>query len=231
MTLMCSYDIIVLREVDMSKKVQYCSLAIIVAIVLVLITNIIHSCTQRKKVELEQQIEFLADDFTPMSFEVSKSKDSEIKLKTVFYNLDGKKISSESIKLSGQELNFDFQVVKLSDKSYLFFPCGIYTDQVSIVDATKVFDYYNKDGFPEIYKGIDKLKNDDGKRPDYASRSKIIDTVKLYFSMATGNQSDFATDTTSVAVHDMKNVNQLQKGDVYKVVCNPHSGDIRIIKE
>lgn len=202
----------------MSKKVKFGFIAVAVAIVLVMLSNIIRGCSERKKVELEQQIDFLTEDFSPMAFEISKNSNSEIKLKTVFYDIEGNKVGSQNVKLNGEELNFDFQVIKLSDKSFIFFPCGIYTEQIAINDAVKIAESYNNDGFPEIYNGILELEDDKGKKLDLTSKNTITETLEMYFSMVMDGQTEFDTEAHGVAVHDIKNVSQFKKGFVYEVI-------------
>lgn len=216
----------------MSKKVKYGSIALAVAILLVLVSNMIRSCTERQKVELQQQISVLTEQFIPMRFEISKYNDSEIKLKTVFYDLNDKKVGSQSVQLQGNELNFDFQVIKLSDSSFIFFPCGIYSELIAINDSIKVFDSYNDKGFPKIYNGILEIKDQNGKKLDSASKNAISDEIQLYFSMVKDGITQFGeNEAHGVAVHDIKNVSQFKKGFVYKVICHPHTGAVEIVKE
>ena len=215
----------------MSKKVKFGFIAVAIAVFLVLITNLIHGCTERKKVELEQQIDFLQEEFSPMAFEISKTNNSEIKFKIVFYDINGNKVGSQVLKLTGEELNFDFQVIKLSDKSFLFFPCGVYTEQIAINDAAKITDAYNDNGFPKIYNGLLELEDEKGKKLDLASKNNITDSIKMYYAMVMDGQTEFDTDAHGVAVHDIKNVYEFKKGFVYEVICHPHTGGIEIIRK
>lgn len=215
----------------MSKKVKYGFIAVIVAVLLVMLSNVIRGCSERRKVELEQQIDFLTEEFSPMAFEISKNSNSEIKFKVVFYDINGNKVGDKVLKLDGEELNFDFQVIKLSDKSFLFFPCGIYTDQIPLNDAVNITDAYNNGGFPEIYNGLLELEDENGKKLDLASKTNITDSIEMYFSMVMDGQTEFATDAHGVAVHDIKKVYEFKKGFVYQVICHPHTGGIEIIKK
>lgn len=215
----------------MSKKVFYGGIAVAIAVFLVIVSNLIRGCTERRKVELEQQVAILKEEFIPMEFEISKYDDSEIKLKSVFYDLEGKKVGSQSVQLTGNELNFDFQVIKLSDSSFLFFPCGIYSELISINDSIKILQAYDHNGFPKIYNGILEAVDEKGKKLDSASKSSISDDIKLYYEAAKSGISDFSnTEAHGVAVHDIKNIAQFKKGFVYKVICHPHTGGVEIVK-
>lgn len=215
----------------MSKKVQYGLIAVVVAIIFVLTANIIRSCTERRKVDLEQQIAYIADQIAPMEFEITKKTESEIKLKIMFYDLEGNKIGTDSIKLLGSELNFDFQVFKLSDKSFLCFPYSLYSDKIDINNAIKLTDFYNQKDFPKIYAGIVDIKDEKGKKIDSASKAQIQETLKIYFSIVNNNQTEFDAESQSIVVHDIKNVNQFEKGFTYSVKFYPHTGSVQIIRK
>ena len=217
----------------MDKKIKIGGISALgVAILLVIVTNIIHSHSEEKLIKLEEQVTYLTEEFTPMEFEISKYDDGEIKLKTVFYDLEGEKVGNQTLKLMGNELNFDFQVINIAPESYIFFPCGLYTDEMAIADSEKVFDAYNKNDFPRIYSGITEVKDKDGKEINKASKKEITDQLSLYFKLTMDGVTEFSeADTHGVAVHDIKNVSSFKKGFVYKVVCHPHTGAIEIVKK
>ena len=216
----------------MNKKFKIGSLiALAVAILLVIVTNIIHKASEKNLVMLEEQVTYLTEEFTPMEFEISKYNDGVIKLKTVFYDMDGKKVGSDNINLKGNELNFDFNVIKLNEGSYLFFPCGLYTEDMALVDSYKVFDAYTKDEFPLIYRGLVDVKDTEGNKINKESKESIENEIKTYFNITkNGEVANAATPMHGVAVHDIKNVNSFKKGFIYKVICHPHTGAVEIVR-
>lgn len=197
----------------MSKKSKIKIIIFSILAVLVIGSTFLLNFTSQKKDNLLQQIAVLQEEISPLEFEISSKNDGEIKLRTVFYDLNGKKVGSQNIKVTGEELNFDFQVIKLAEDSFLFFPCGIYTEQIALADSVKVFDAYNNGGFPEIYNGIENEK------------------LNLYFQLTMDGKKDFDADVHGIAVHDIKNISQFKKGFVYKVICHPHTGAIEIIRK
>ena len=217
----------------MDKKIKIGGISALgVAILLVIVTNIIHSHSEEKLVKLEEQVTYLTEEFTPMEFEISKYNNGEIKLKSVFYDMEGGKVGNKTFNLKGNELNFDFQVINIAPESYLFFPCGLYTDEMAMADSIKVFDAYNKNDFPEIYEGITEVKDKEGKEINKASKKEIEEQLSLYFKLTMDGVSEFTqADAHGVAVHDIKNVSSFKKGFVYKVVCHPHTGAIEIVKK
>lgn len=217
----------------MNKKIKIGGLiTFAVVVILVVVTNIIHSASEKNIVELTEHIAYLEEEFTPMEFEISKYNDGDIKLKCVFYNMDGKKVGSKNVALNGNELNFDINVVKMDEDSFIFFPCGIYSEEMALADSIKIYDAYNDDGEPEIYEGITDIENDNGKKLSKKSKESIMEELKLYFALMISNESPNSTkEVHGVAVHDIKNVNSFKKGFVYKVVCHPHTGAVEIVRK
>ena len=110
--------------------------------------------------KLEEQIQYLEEEFVPMKFEIQERKNSFVSVKVKYYDMTGAEVGLSEVKLNGDELNFDFQVVKFSEKAFIFFPCGVYTDTMALVDETKIFGDYESDGFPKIYNGMSFFDKD-----------------------------------------------------------------------
>ena len=179
--------------------------------------------------KLEEQIQYLEEEFVPMKFEIQERKNSFVSVKVKYYDMTGAEVGSSEVKLNGDELNFDFQVVKFSEKAFIFFPCGVYTDTMALVDETKIFGDYESDGFPKIYNGM-SFFDKDGKPLGKDGADQVKEQLAMYFAIACKGEVASKTEQHGVAVHDLKAISEFKKGFVYKVVCHPHSGGIEIVK-
>ena len=184
---------------------------------------------EREIARLEDQIQYLEEEFVPMKFEIQEKKDSVISVKTKYYDMDGNEVGSSSVKLSGSELNFDFEVIQFSEKAFIFFPSGIYTDTMALVDKAVISGDYEKNGFPRIYDGM-KLYDAEGNPLDKDGTEQIRSQLSDYLNIVRKGAASSETEQHGVAVHDLKSVSEFKKGFVYKVVCHPHSGGIEIVK-
>lgn len=202
--------------------------AAVVAVILIFF-GAIKCClsgTEKKILELSEQIETLKEDFVPMQFEIVKKKDSEIKVKVVFCDvITGKKVSkAKTYSLYGDELNLDFQVIRLSKKNYVFYPSGLYTDKIPLAESERLHDLYDKNGFPSIYRGlVDPLI-------EKADRDNLTKELKNYYEIVKSGVETQSKNQYGTAVHDLKTIRQFKKGVVYSVLCHPHTGGIEIVK-
>ncbi|MCR4938574.1 MAG: hypothetical protein K5930_00530 [Treponemataceae bacterium] len=209
------------------KKFFIGSIAVIV--VFAAIFGCILKFQQREIALLEDQIKYLEEEFVPMKFEVQERKDSNIAVKIKYYDMLGDEVGSSNIKVKGDELNFDFQVIQFSDKAFIFFPCGVYTDQMALIDEISVCGDYDYKGFPQIYNGM-QFFDKDSKPLDEEGVLQIKEQFSTYYAIASKGELASRTEQHGVAVHDLKSVSEFKKGFVYKVVCHPHSGGIEIVK-
>ena len=184
---------------------------------------------EREIARLEDQIKYLEEEFVPMKFEIQEKKDSIISVKIKYYDMNGKEVGSSSVMLGGNELNFDFEVIQFSDEAFIFFPCGVYTDTMALVDKTVINTDYEKNGFPRIYEGM-KLYDADKNPLDEEGTKQIRSQLSDYFAIARKGGVVSQTEQHGVEVHDIQYVSEFKKGFVYKVVCHPHSGGIEIVK-
>lgn len=213
----------------MSKKSFFVLLVFVCILVLAATVGCILKFQEKVIARLEDQIQYLEEEFVPMKFEIQEKKDSVISVKIKYYDMDGQEVGSSAVKLNGSELNFDFEVIKFSDKAYIFFPCGVYTDTMALVNETVISGDYEKDGFPSIYDGM-KLFDEDGNPLDAEGENQIREQLSNYFAIVRKGGSVSRTEQHGVAVHDLKSISEFKKGFVYKVVCHPHSGGIEIVK-
>lgn len=210
----------------MKKKL----IIILSIIVVLLISTYFFISFQESKIKtLESQVEYLQEEIVPMAFEISNNSDSKLKLKVVFYDLNGNEVGSDVLKLNGNELHIDFKVIDFSEDSYLFFPYGLYTDTMAPADLVTIFDKYEKRGFPSIYDGIEELQDQEGNVVDSKSQKHIVNELKHKFDLVKAGEEDLSGNSHGVAIHDIQSVSKFKKGFVYKVVCHPHTGALETV--
>ena len=192
---------------------------IILTIILGIFTIGNFSCIEKQKEKialLEKNIELLKEEHIPMRFKISEKTGEQIKLITKFYNADNEEINSGEFTVPGQELSFDFSVVSIKDR-YIAFPSKLFSNVTPASQGIKLFGYYNKDGFPEIYqeKNIDPELNQGLKEVFAKVKSGEMDSLESSF----GNM-----------VHDIKAFKSFMPGTVYSIVTHTKGG-IEIVEE
>lgn len=219
------------KTIKKSHKTAWFLLIIGLLIAMGIGLKFIKSWAAKKVALLEYQISYFKEEFIPMKFEITNRSGSKITLKTVFYDINGKKVGSKDITVYGDELNFEFNVINFEDTNYLFFPCGVYTDTMALNDSIKLFDAYDFNNFPLIYKGLTEIKNKEGKQIPDSSKKEINEQLTSYFQLTKNDENNIGLESHGIAVHDIKTIQKFQKGFVYDVVCAPHGGGIIIEKE
>ena len=164
----------------------------------------VNRCQEEDIKTLEQQVEYLETEYVPMEFEITKKTDPEIKLKAIFYDLEGDKVGSKAIKIEGKELNIDFRIKKISENGYLFFPYGIYSDKVPMSESIKLYDEYDDNGFPAIYNGIIDVKDKEGEELNRKSKKVIKDQLEVEFLNIKNVESG------GIALHDLENISNFK---------------------
>ena len=177
------------------------------------------SCVQNqeKKIKsLEDNIALLKEENTPLRFKILEKTDDSISLVFKFYNSDNKEIKQIKQKLYGQELSIDFYMVPVK-KRYLAFPSKIFTDKIAADEATVLYNYYDKDGFPAIF--YSKNMNKD-----------LYNSLKdLFHNIKTG-QLDSVSNHFGNMVHDIKKFKSFLPENVYSIITHTKGG-IEIIEE
>ncbi len=184
-----------------------------------IITLLLSSCIKEQKKQikkLEDNISLLKEETTPIRFKIlEKTKDS-ISLLVKFYNSDKKEINSFKKTLNGQELSIDFYMVPVKDR-FVAFPSKIFTDRIPADAGISLYEYYNNEGYPEIFytKGIDKDL--------YKGLKDIYQKVKT-------GQVDTISDHFGNMVHDIQKIKSFLPENVYSIVTHTKGG-IEIIEE
>jgi hypothetical protein len=172
---------------------------------------------QEEKIQkLEAKIELLKETHTPLRFKILEKTADSIHLATKFYNADDKEIGQMETKLAGQELSFDFYVVPVKDR-YIAFPYKIFTNQIAAADGIELYQYYDKEGFPQVFwaSGMDKDLETGLKNMFRQVRTGHLDSLKNYF----GNM-----------VHDIREFKSFLPETPYSIVTRTKGG-IEIIEE
>jgi hypothetical protein len=111
------------------------------------------SCIEKQKEKialLEEKIELLKEEHTPIKFKISEKTEDEIKVTIKFYNADNEEVNKLETTVPGQELSFDFYVVPVKEK-YVAFPSKLFSNVIAASNGTSLYDLYDKNGFPEIF--------------------------------------------------------------------------------
>jgi hypothetical protein len=172
---------------------------------------------QEEKIKmLESKISLLKETHIPIRFKILEKTADSIKLAAKFYNADNKEINSLDTTLVGQELSFDFYVVPVKDR-YLSYPYKIFSNQIAASHGIELYDYYDKEGFPEVFesKELDPDIRVGLKDLFQKIREGQMDSLKNYF----GNM-----------VHDIKEFKSFIPQTVYSIVTHTKGG-IEIIEE
>ena len=162
-----------------------------------------------------------------MQYKVKKNKNSEIQIEVKYLDLEGKEASKrQSYNLSGEEIHFDFTVIKLNEKNYLFFPKTLYTNTIAPENGTNLTAHYSEKAYPVIYNKLEKfVKADDSK-----NLKLYKEEISHLFSLVESENVDMINDKFGNAVHNMNGITEFKKGYSYKIICHPHTGSIEIQK-
>ena len=183
-----------------------------------------YSANNQTKIERFSE---LKEEICPVQFKVLKSKNSEIQIEVKYLDLEGKEASKrQSYNLSGEEIHFDFTVIKLNEKNYLFFPKTLYTNTIAPESGTNLTAHYSEKAYPVIYNKLEKfVKADDSK-----NLKLYKEEISHLFSLVESENVDMINDKFGNAVHNMNGITEFKKGYSYKIICHPHTGSIEIQK-
>lgn len=210
-----------------TKKNSIIIIGILSFIVMCFVGCKIISYQQQEQIyHLENIIAELKQELVPLKFKVLKSSENEIEIETSFYDLEDKCFAKKQLKLDGEELFFDFQVIKLDKNNYMFFPTKVYTNLMAPENGIDLTNFYNNKGFPEIYNKLENFLSDENKKTYSAYKEKIVSV----FNYVREDNLDFIDEQFGNAVHDMKEISKFKKGYSYKIICHPHTGSIEIQK-
>jgi len=172
---------------------------------------------QKEKIKkLEEKIALLKEEHIPMRFKISEKTADSIQLVVKFYNADNKELNKLETRIAGQELSFDFDVVPVNGK-YVAFPSKLFSNVIAAADGIKLYSFYDKDGFPQVFES-DSLDND-----------LKLGLQDLFQQIKTG-QTDSINQHFGNMVHDIKDIKSFMPDMVYSIVCRTKGG-IEIIEE
>lgn len=171
---------------------------------------------EKKILSLEENIVKLKESHTPIRFKIVDKTDETIALVMKFYNADNKEINKLETELEGQELSFDFYVVKVKDK-YVAFPSKLFSNTIAASKGKPLYSWYNNDGYPEIYfaKNIDK---------------DLYNGLKEVYQKLINDQIDSLENSFGNMVHDIKDFKAFTPETVYSIVTHSKGG-IEIVEE
>lgn len=166
---------------------------------------------------LEDKIEFLKEEHTPLKFKITERDASSLKYVVKFYDADGKMIKGFEHQMQGHELMFDFFLVKVSER-FIAFPYKVFTDAIAPDDGVSLIPYYESEsGFPQVfyYKGIDpELKK---------ALTALLDDIES--GKIHENPEHFGS-----AVHDLAGIKRFKVNYRYKIVSR-NKGGIEVVED
>lgn len=174
---------------------------------------------QEKKIaKLNSQIENLKQENVPVRYKVTERQDGRTKVKVKFYDLEGKEVGQKDFDLEGNQVSFDFYVVKF-DNGFVAFPWKIFTEKMEAKNGLLLFNDYSKNEFPEIYFSKDNQK-------------PFNDGIKaLYSEIKEGNIQKYDNIFGSMVQNTDADVAKNRDVDVwYKIIVHTKGG-LEIIKD
>lgn len=172
--------------------------------------------------ELENQIEFLKEESTPLRFKILEEKNGYTKVKINFYDRDDKKIKSITKTLKWTGLNFDFLIAPMQvgikknnweitqiPKASLAFPWKIFTDSMKPENGIDIRKEYNNWGFPEIF-------ND----TELSDETKTL-LQKQYTTAQSSGQKPDGRIWSSIS---KTKIDPFKVGTIYKIVSHSKGG-------
>ena len=177
---------------------------------------------QKARIEsLQNEISVLKEEIIPVRFKIIEKTDSSVTVEMRFYDISGKEVSGKSLKMNGTELTFDFRVVKLKNNkktdTYLFFPEKVFTDRIPPAEGRIISGEYNNNNFPAIYEEGGFSEND---------RNVVGELYNVIL-----NNEPVIIEHFGSAVHDLRTINELKTGFVYKIACHQSSGGVEIQRD
>lgn len=148
--------------------------------------------SQLEKIEkLNDEITFLKTEYQPIRFKVTGRQNGETTVLIKFYDLEGKEVGKHKFTLKGTIISFDFMVVQF-DNGYITFPYKIFSDEIQAASGIELYEFYEKNGFPQTMFKKDANKNfSDGIKAlfDKIKSGDIDDLENIFGSMVQNNSS------------------------------------------
>jgi hypothetical protein len=220
-------------------------MAKIVGILVVILLAVlgIKGCLGCSEAEKKKELAELKSILVPLRFRVAERNYGSMKVEFNFYSLcvddderadiedkikEEKPFASREFTLGGEELFIDclrFHEEAGGDYKHdvnWVFPYRIFTDYMPAEKGIPVYEYYEKNGFPQIY-NVFELGAD-----ARDTLTRVFSDVKQY-----GNITDeeLKKKITGNAIHDINKVARFQVGKWYDVVIHIKKGTVEFIAE
>ena len=164
-----------------------------------------------KIVKLEDKIEFLKVETIPLRFKVLEKDSSQITFAFKFYDQDGTEFNLDTITLPGQEISFDFYIVPIKDDFKIAFPYKIFTNKIAAKDGKLLFNYYDDEGFPQVFS---TEKSDD----------EYIALMTDLFSKIKAGETEDIEGIYGSMVQDIQQLNEFAVNHKYEIVVHTKGG-------
>lgn len=193
------------------KKIRILISIILLIIVIVVLFKYCIKYQENKIAKLEEKIEQIKSETVPLKFIILERDSNTIRFVIKFIDVAGNTISKDTLKLEGSELSLDFYSVPLNDDYYIAFPYKVFTDVIAPDDGILLYDYYNVNGFPQIYAN-DEYDDD------------VREGLQQLFELILAGHETEIEGQFGNMVHDLKHIQQFRTNEVYKVVSRTKGG-------
>lgn len=166
---------------------------------------------EEKIAKLEDKVEFLKAETVPLRFKVLEKDSSQITFAFKFYDQNDIEFNLDTLSLQGQEISFDFYIVPVKDNLKIAFPYKIFTNKIPAKDGKILFDYYDDEGFPQVF-------SNEGSDEEYISLMS-----DLFSKIKAGDTEDIEGIYGSM-VQDIKQLNEFTVNRKYEIVVHTKGG-------
>ncbi|MBN2662096.1 MAG: hypothetical protein JXR68_00480 [Bacteroidales bacterium] len=175
--------------------------------------------TQLEKIEkLNDEIALLKTEYQPIKFKVTHRQNGQTTVLVKFFNLESQEVGKQEFTLKGTIVSFDFMVVQF-DNGYLALPYKIFTDEIEAVSGIELYQFYEKNGFPQTL-----FKKDASN--DYNNGVKA-----LFDKIKSGNINDIENIFGSMVQNNSSVVTNNRDIDQWFKIISHTAGGIEIIEE
>lgn len=159
---------------------------------------------------LKMKRDYLMQSFVPLEFKVHSNRNGEIDFVFKILSIDNKLIARKEVNLKGEELFFDFIILKHKDY-YLAFPYRIFTNRIPAAEGYPLVPLYDQESFPLIYDSSVLIEEE-------------RQLLTLYFLMIKALGEVPGKLNYGAAVHDIQALGRFIPGAVYQIELHTGGG-------
>ncbi|HOX32391.1 MAG TPA: hypothetical protein PLB91_08670 [Spirochaetales bacterium] len=187
----------------------------------------------RRIAELESLASRLTAGTVPARFMLLSREGGSLRFRLRLYDLAGAELALLEEELPGRELYLDFLLLPLPgqgpSESWLAFPFRLFTDELPAADGPRLFEAYDRGGFPAIFGGAEGSEAAGGSP---AAREALVElfarareAAELPPEPGKAAPGRGSRDRAyGSALHDVSALARFELGVTYRVVCRAKGG-------